>query len=71
MSAAARTGIKWVGKMSAVSLLASAVLAVGRPAVAVLFAVVIVLVLTLCWVLNDTGRSYRLEKLIKAIRGRS
>lgn len=68
MSVAIRTGTKRIAKMSAISALASALAAVGGPVAALLTATVGALLLTLVWVLSDSDRSDRLEKLIQAVR---
>lgn len=69
MSAAVRTGIKRVVKMSVISALASTVTVLGSPVVAGLALVLITLILALGWVLNDRDRSDRLTKIIYACKG--
>lgn len=69
MSVAVRAGIKRVVKMTAMSALTSAVAVLGGPIAAGLVTAIVVLLLALCWVLNDHKRTGRLVKLIQAVRG--
>lgn len=61
--------MKWAGKLGAMSLPVAAVAAIGGPLAAALAAMLVVVVVALCWVLSDPTRTRHLVELIQAVRG--
>jgi hypothetical protein len=62
--------MKTIATVTGIGGAVGAMAAAGRPVLAGAGALLLVLTAALCWVVTDTGRTARLVRVIRAVRGK-